>query len=134
MDLIFKSRTNPVKDLGFPKGQIPKTWSRSEFSYPRWSPSKDWYVLTLKHGEGGTHREKNFNTIWKKSESSVYKMNLITFTYIQDKVRQKERQNGSEPQYIELKSLMGGFMGDFYFIFICVYNLLGLLQWVNIIL
>lgn len=55
-------------------------------------------------------------------------MNLITFTYIQDKVRQKERQNGSEPQYIELKSLMGGFMGDFYFIFICVYNLLGLLQ------
>lgn len=57
-------------------------------------------------------------------------MNQITFTYIQDKVRQsqKERKNGSEPQYIELKSLMGGFMGDFYFTFICFYNLLGLLQ------
>ena len=28
----------------------------------------------------------------KKSENSVYKMNLITCTYIQDKVRQTERK------------------------------------------
>ena len=93
MDLIFKSHTNPVKeDLGFPKGQIPKIWSLSEFSSPCWSYSKDWYVLTLKHGEGGTHREKNFNTIWKQSENSVYKMNQITFTYIQEKVRQSQKE------------------------------------------
>ena len=119
MDLIFKSHTNPVKeDLGFPKGQIPKIWSHSEFSYPRWSHSKDWYVLTLKHGEGGTHREKNFNTIWKKSENSVYKMNLITCTYIQDKVRQTERKTEWKWTTIYRVEIFNGwFYGRFLFYF-----------------
>ena len=67
-------------------------------------------TLHLNVGEK-PHREKDFYTLLKKLENSVYKMTPIIFTYTHKKVRQRQRQreNGSEPQYMQLKSLMSGF-------------------------
>lgn len=84
-------------------------------------------ILQLNLGEK-PHREKDFYTLLKKSENSINKMTPIIFTYTHKKVRQRQRENGSEPQYMQLKSLTGGFKEDFYFIFICFYNLLGFLR------